>query len=72
MVLARPALRAALDSLNAQVTDPSGQQVPLLSAQEKSRFLESLAVARGAQKQSLDIVRAFWLKCRGMNFDYAQ
>ncbi|KAJ5775408.1 uncharacterized protein N7511_000419 [Penicillium nucicola] len=72
MVLARPALKAALDALNAQVTDPSGQQVPLLSAHDKSRFLESLAIARGAQKQSLDIVRAFWLKCRGMNFDYAQ
>jgi hypothetical protein len=72
MALARPALKAALETLNAQVTDSNGQQVPLLSAQEKSRFLESLAIARGAQKPSLDLVRAFWLKCRGMNFDYAQ
>lgn len=72
MALARPALTAALDSLNAQVTDANGQQVPLLSAQDKSRFLESLVIARGAQKPSLDLVRSFWLKCRGMNFDYAQ
>jgi hypothetical protein len=72
MALARPALKAALETLNAQVTDPNGQQIPLLSAQEKSRFLESLVVARGAQKPSLDLVRSFWLKCRGMNFDYAQ
>jgi hypothetical protein len=72
MALARPAIKAALDSLDAQVTDANGQQVPLLSAQDKSRFLESLAIARGGQKPSLDIVRSFWLKCRGMNFDYAQ
>ena len=72
MALARPALKAALETLNAQVTDSTGQQVPLLSAHDKSRFLESLAIARGAQKPSLDLVRAFWLKCRGMNFDYAQ
>jgi hypothetical protein len=72
MGLARPALKAALETLNAQITDPNGQRVPLLSAQDKSRFLESLVIARGAQKPSLDLVRAFWLKCRGMNFDYAQ
>ncbi|KAJ5576025.1 Armadillo-like helical [Penicillium sp. DV-2018c] len=72
MALARPALAAALDTLNAQVTDANGQQVPVLTAHDKSRFLESLAIARGAQQQSLTLVRAFWLKCRGMNFDYAQ
>jgi hypothetical protein len=72
MALARPALSAALDTLNAQVTDANGQQVPILTPHDKSRFLESLAIARGAQKQSLALVRAFWLKCRGMNFDYAQ
>ncbi|CAG8055989.1 unnamed protein product [Penicillium olsonii] len=72
MALARPALKAALETLNAQVTDTNGQQVPVLSAQDKSRFLEGLVIARGAQKPSLDLVRAFWLKCRGMNFDYAQ
>ncbi|KAJ5322749.1 Armadillo-like helical [Penicillium brevicompactum] len=72
MALARPALKAALEPLNAQVTDSTGQQIPLLSAQDKSRFVESLVIARGAQKPSLDIVRAFWLKFRGMDFDYAQ
>ena len=72
MALARPALKAALDSLNAQVTDATGQQVPLLSAKDKSRFLESLVIARGGHKQSLDLVRSLWLKCRGMDFDYAQ
>lgn len=72
MTLARPALKAALAPLNAQVTDATGQQVPILSAQDKSRFVESLMIARGAQKPSLDIVRAFWLKFRGMDFDYAQ
>lgn len=72
MNLARPSLTAALNALDAQVTDANGNQVPLLSAQEKSRFLESLVVARGARQQSLDLVRSFWVKCRGMAFDYAQ
>lgn len=71
MQLARPALKAALESLNAQTTGTNGQQVPVLSSQDKSRFLESLIVARGAHQPTLDIVRGFWLKCRGMNFDYA-
>lgn len=69
---ARPSLTAALNSLDAHVTDANGNQVPLLSPQEKARFLESLIVARGARQQSLDLVRSFWLKCRGMAFDYAQ
>lgn len=72
MSLARPSLTAALNSLDAQVTDANGNQVPLISPQEKSRFLESLIVARGARQQSLELVRSFWLKCRGMAFDYAQ
>ncbi|KAJ5902796.1 hypothetical protein N7495_003324 [Penicillium taxi] len=72
MALARPNLTAALNAMNAQVTDANGNQVPLLSPQEKSRFLESLIIARGARSQSMEIVRSFWLKCRGMNFDYAQ
>lgn len=72
MRVARPSLTTALNSLDAQVTDANGNQVPLISAQEKSRFLESLIVARGARQQSLELVRSFWLKCRGMAFDYAQ
>lgn len=69
MALARPCLTEALNSLDARAPD-SG--TPLLSAQDKTRFIESLVVARGAKSQSLEIVRSFWLKCRGMSFDYAQ
>lgn len=72
MGLARPSLTAALNALDARTTDANGNQVPLLSPQEKSRFLESLFVARGARQQTLELVRSFWLKCRGMTFDYAQ
>ncbi|KAJ5689414.1 Armadillo-like helical [Penicillium macrosclerotiorum] len=72
MALARPSLTAALGRLNAQTTDANGNQVPVLSPQDKSRFLESLIVARGARPQSMELVRSFWLKCRGMSFDYAQ
>ncbi|KAJ5266597.1 Armadillo-like helical [Penicillium angulare] len=72
MALARPSLKAALGALNAQDTDANGNQTPVLSEHAKSRFVESLVVARGARPQSLEIVRSFWLKCRGMAFDYAQ
>ncbi|KAJ5784668.1 Armadillo-like helical [Penicillium pulvis] len=72
MALARPSLTTALSALDAQVTDANGQQTTVLSAQDKSRFLESLVVARGAKSPSLEIVRSLWLKCRGMAFDYAQ
>ncbi|KAJ5323818.1 Armadillo-like helical [Penicillium atrosanguineum] len=71
MGLARPSLTAALNALNAQVTDADGHQAPVLSPQEKSRFLESLIVARGQRQPSLELIRSFWLKCRGMAFDYA-
>ena len=70
MALARPSLTAALNSLDAKVTDTNGNQVPLLSPRDKSRFLESLMVARGARSQSMELVRSFWLKCRGMSYDY--
>ncbi|KAJ5573886.1 uncharacterized protein N7459_008313 [Penicillium hispanicum] len=69
MALARPSLTAALNSLDAKVTDANGK-VPLLSPQDKSRFVESLIVSRGARPQSLEVVRSFWLKCRGMSYDY--
>ncbi|KAJ5758926.1 hypothetical protein N7520_006082 [Penicillium odoratum] len=72
MALARPSLMSALNALDAHVTDANGQQTPVLSAQDKSRFLESLVVARGARSPSLEIVRSLWLKCRGMAFDYAK
>lgn len=72
MALARPSLTAALNSLGPRVTDAGGNQKLLLSPQDKSRFLESLIVARGARPQSMELVRSFWLKCRGMSYDYAQ
>lgn len=71
MGLARPSLTAALNALDAQVNDADGHQASVLSPQDKSRFLESLIVARGQRQPSLDLIRAFWLKCRGMAFDYA-
>ncbi|KAJ5665335.1 Armadillo-like helical [Penicillium maclennaniae] len=71
MGLARPSLTAALNALDAQVTNADGHQASVLSPQEKSRFLESLIVARGQRQPSLELVRSFWLKCRGMAFDYA-
>jgi hypothetical protein len=72
MAIARPSLTAALDAIDAHVVDANGQHVPLLEPKEKSRFLESLFVARGARQQSLDLVRSFWLKCRGLSYDYAR
>ncbi|KAJ5104854.1 hypothetical protein NUU61_002201 [Penicillium alfredii] len=72
MGLARPSLNAALESLDNLLPNGNGQQGSPLSPHDKSRFLGSLVVARGAKQQSLDLVRSFWLKCRGMTFDYAQ
>lgn len=72
MGLARPALAAAINSIDQQAIDPNKGQGSSLSAQDKSRFLESLAVARGARVPSLELVRSFWLKCRGMSYDYVQ
>lgn len=69
---ARPSLTTALEALDAQVTDSNGNQVPVFSPQDKSRFLESLMIARGARSQTLELVRSFWLKCRNMSFDYTQ
>ncbi|KAJ6160629.1 hypothetical protein N7470_004025 [Penicillium chermesinum] len=69
MNLARPSLTASLNSLDVQAAD---SKTSLLLPQDKSRFVESMVVARGAKAQSLEIVRSFWLKCRGMSFDYAQ
>lgn len=72
MALARPSINAALETLDLHTTDGTAHPVPILSPQDKSRFLQSLVVARGARQQSVEIVRAFWLKCRGMSYDYAQ
>ncbi|KAF3392598.1 Importin beta-like protein [Penicillium rolfsii] len=72
MALTRPSINAALETLDLHTTDKTTPSVPLISPQDKSRFLQSLVVARGARQQSLEIVRAFWLKCRGLSYDYAQ
>ncbi|KAJ5151481.1 uncharacterized protein N7482_010733 [Penicillium canariense] len=72
MALARPSITAALSALALHTIDDTAHPVPLLSPQDKSRFLESLIVARGARQPSMELVRAFWLKCRGMSYDYAQ
>lgn len=72
MALARPSITAALDSLDLRATDETAHRVSLLSPQDKSRFVESLVVARGGRQPSMELVRAFWLKCRGMSYDYAQ
>ncbi|KAJ5586081.1 Armadillo-like helical [Penicillium hetheringtonii] len=69
---ARPGIASALEKLDAHVIDSNGNRVPVFSPQDKSRFLESLMVARGARSQTLELVRSFWLKCRNMSFDYAQ
>ncbi|KAJ5485678.1 hypothetical protein N7539_005666 [Penicillium diatomitis] len=70
--LARPAIHHALAALESRNADDSGSSSSLPSAQEKSRFLESLIVARSARQQFIEIVRTFWLKCRGMSYDYAR
>lgn len=72
MALARPSIDASLDRLDLHTTDEAANRVPLLSQQDKSRLVQSLVVARGARQQSVEIIRAFWLKCRGMSYDYAQ
>lgn len=66
--LARPHLTAALDAVRCSDADqPKG---PTMSAQEKQRFLASLMAARSARAQTVQLVRSFWVKCRGAGFDY--
>jgi hypothetical protein len=72
MAFARPSIDAALDALDLHTLDDTSNRVPTLSQQDKSRFVQSLVVARGARQQSTEIIRGFWLKCRGMSYDYAQ
>lgn len=60
MQVARESMTAALDAVDEQV----------LPAQDKSRFISSLIVARGAKAPSSELVRGLWLKCRGTSFDY--
>ncbi|EAW12818.1 putative importin 13 [Aspergillus clavatus NRRL 1] len=58
----------ALSSLNISTShEGQGQVTP----QEKERFVASLIAARGAKAQTNQVVRAFWIKCRGAGFNYA-
>ncbi|KAI9374270.1 armadillo-type protein [Aspergillus egyptiacus] len=65
---ARPHLTAALADLG---NDQTGQaHVHLPSPEERQRFLASLFAARGARPQTIQLVKSFWVKCRGVGFDY--
>ncbi|KAL2868217.1 putative importin 13 [Aspergillus lucknowensis] len=65
---ARPHLTAALAELGSGNTGQEHAHVP--PPEERQRFLSSLLTARGARTQTLQLVRAFWIKCRGVGFDY--
>ncbi|KAL4933131.1 putative importin 13 [Aspergillus undulatus] len=65
---ARPYLTSALADLG---NDPTGQgHAHIPPPEERQRLLASLYTARGARQQTLQLVRAFWVKCRGAGFDY--
>lgn len=65
---ARPHLTAALDAVGS--SDADQQKGAVVSPQEKQRFLASLMAARSARAQTIQLVRSFWVKCRGAGFDY--
>ncbi|PYH41718.1 putative importin 13 [Aspergillus saccharolyticus JOP 1030-1] len=64
---ARPHLAAALAGLD-EVVDQ--HQRPSVSPEERQRLLASLLAARGAKMQTSQLIRTFWVKCRGAGFDY--
>lgn len=66
--LAHPHLIAALDAVGTDQADQ--QKTPVVSPQEKQRFLASLTAARNARPQTVHLARSFWVKCRGTGFDY--
>jgi hypothetical protein len=65
---ARPHLTAALADIGNDHTGHGHAHVP--SPEERQRFLSSLLAARGVRTQTLQLIRAFWVKCRGAGFDY--
>ncbi|KAL3471404.1 armadillo-type protein [Aspergillus californicus] len=65
---ARPHLTAALADLGDDHTSRGHAHLP--TPEERQRFLSSLFAARGARPQTIQLVRAFWVKCRGAGFDY--
>jgi hypothetical protein len=68
--LARPHLADALSRLGTNETDQG--QGSTASSEEKERFLASLLAARGAKAQTGQLVRSFWIKCRGAGFAYIE
>ncbi|PKY06229.1 putative importin 13 [Aspergillus campestris IBT 28561] len=66
--LARPHLTAALAEVGNEPTNQHHH--PVVSPEEKQRFLASLLAARGAKSQTVQMTRSFWVKCRGAGFDY--
>ncbi|RAL14222.1 putative importin 13 [Aspergillus homomorphus CBS 101889] len=64
---ARPHLAAALAELDVAVEQ---HQRPSISPEERQRLLASLLAARGAKAQTSQLIRSFWVKCRGAGFDY--
>ncbi|KAL2813274.1 armadillo-type protein [Aspergillus granulosus] len=65
---ARPHLTAALAAIGNDQTGQGHANAP--SPEERQRFLSSLFAARGVRTQTLQLVRTFWVKCRGAGFDY--
>ncbi|PWY69249.1 importin 13 [Aspergillus eucalypticola CBS 122712] len=66
---ARPHLAAALADLGSN--DASNQhQGASTSPEDRQRFLASLLAARGARAPTSQLIRTFWVKCRGVSFDY--
>lgn len=65
--LARPHLVATLDAVAASQAE---HQKPVVSPEERQRFLAQLTVARNGRAQAIQVVRSFWVKCRGAGFDY--
>ncbi|PYH88187.1 hypothetical protein BO71DRAFT_488962 [Aspergillus ellipticus CBS 707.79] len=66
---ARVHLSAALANLGGDNSNPE-QGASSTTAEERQRFVASLLAARGARAQTSQLTRAFWIKCRGVNFDY--
>ncbi|KAL2220041.1 nuclear transport receptor LGL2 [Thermoascus aurantiacus ATCC 26904] len=66
--LARPYFHSALCSLDASVADQSRQLPPKA---ERERFLAMVLAARGS-RQTNQLVRSFWLRCRGAGFEYTE
>jgi hypothetical protein len=60
---ARPHLTAVLADLGTEHLDQPHARIP--SPEERQRFLASLFAARGSRQQTLQLVRDFWVKCRG-------